>query len=62
MSSAKAELATEKALPWAPLGQPTFAVLWGATIISNVGTWMHDVGAGWLMTQLAPTPIVVAGV
>lgn len=62
MTSAKAESAADKASPWAPLGQPTFAVLWVATIISNVGTWMHDVGAGWLMTQLAPTPIVVAAV
>lgn len=47
---------------WAPFGQRTFAVLWIATVFSNVGTWMHDVGAGWLMTVLSPTPIVVAAV
>ena len=47
---------------WAPLGQSAFAVLWLATVLSNVGTWMHDVGAGWLMTVLSPSPIVVAAV
>ena len=47
---------------WAPFGYPAFAVLWIATVISNIGTWMHDVGAGWLMTELSPSPAVVAAV
>ena len=47
---------------WAPFGYPAFAVLWVATVISNIGTWMHDVGAGWLMTELSPSPAVVAAV
>jgi MFS family permease len=29
-------------------------------IVSNIGTWMHDVGAAWLMTSLAPSPFMVA--
>jgi len=29
-------------------------------LVSNTGTWMQDVGAGWLMTSLAPTPVMVA--
>ncbi len=29
-------------------------------MFSNVGTWMHEVGAGWLMTSLAPDPLMVA--
>lgn len=45
---------------WGPFGQPAFALLWTATLISNTGTWMHDVGAGWLMTTLSPSPAVVA--
>lgn len=45
---------------WAPFGQRAFALLWGATLISNIGTWMHDVGAGWLMTNLAPSPAIVS--
>lgn len=43
-----------------PLSYPIFRALWIATIISNVGTWMHDVGAGWLMTSLSPSPLLVA--
>ncbi|WP_346840078.1 MFS transporter [Microbulbifer sp. SAOS-129_SWC] len=45
---------------WAPFAHPAFAVLWTATVISNVGTWMHDVASGWLMTSLAPSPSMVA--
>jgi MFS family permease/quinol monooxygenase YgiN len=44
---------------WAPLGIGSFALLWSATLVSNIGTWIHDVGAGWLMTTLNPTPSVV---
>ena len=29
-------------------------------LLSNTGSWMHDVAAGWLMTTLAPTPFMVA--
>ncbi|SFW36672.1 MFS transporter [Nitrosovibrio sp. Nv17] len=46
--------------PWAPLAQPLFRTIWIATLVSNIGTWMHDVGAAWLMTTLAPTPIMVS--
>ncbi|XWN33589.1 MAG: MFS transporter [Devosia sp.] len=35
-------------------------MLWIATVVSNVGTWMNDVGAGWLMTTLDPSPATVA--
>lgn len=46
--------------PWSPLRHRTFCVLWIATVVSNIGTWMNDVGAGWLMTTLAPDPLLVA--
>jgi MFS family permease len=45
---------------WAPLGNATFRNLWLATIVSNIGTWMQDVGAGWLMTSLSSSPAMVA--
>jgi MFS family permease len=45
---------------WSPLQIPLFRALWLATIASNVGTWMHEIGAGWLMTTLSPTPVMVA--
>ena len=49
-----------QASAWSPFANRTFAVLWMATVVSNVGTWMNDVGAGWLMTSLAPSPLMVA--
>lgn len=37
-----------------------FWVLWWATVISNIGTGMHEVATGWLMTELAPSPFMVS--
>jgi len=34
--------------------------VWLATVVSNIGTWMNDVAAGWLMTSLASSPAIVA--
>lgn len=45
---------------WSPLRHATFRWLWIASIASNIGTWMHEVGAGWLMTGLSASPIAVA--
>lgn len=46
--------------PWAPLERPLFRALWIATVVSSIGTWMHEVGAGWLMVTLAASPLMVA--
>ena len=46
--------------PWSPLHNKLFRGLWIATIVSNIGTWMQDVGAGWLMTSLTASPALVA--
>ena len=45
---------------WKPLRQPVFRALWIASLTSNIGTWMQNVGAAWLMTSLTPSPVVVA--
>ena len=45
---------------WSPLVFTAFRWLWIASIVSNVGTWMHEVGAGWLMTSLSSSPSMVA--
>lgn len=45
---------------WSPFRHRVFAVLWLAMLLSNVGSWMHDVGAGWLMTTLNPSPLLVS--
>jgi len=46
--------------PWSPLRNGLFRSLWIATIVSNIGTWMQDVGSGWLMTSLSSSPSMVA--
>jgi MFS family permease len=48
------------AAPWSPLASPLFRGLWIAALVSNIGTWVQDVGAAWLMTSLAPSPLMVA--
>jgi len=45
---------------WAPLGEPLFRSLWIAAVVSYTGTWMQNVGAGWLMTQLSVSPLMVS--
>jgi MFS family permease len=37
-----------------------FRAMWFASVASNIGTWMHTVGASWLMTTLATSPLPVA--
>ena len=43
-----------------PLRIKVFRNIWLANLVSNIGTWMHDVSAGWLMTDLAPDPFMVS--
>ena len=45
--------------PWAPLGEPLFRSLWIASVISYTGTWMQNVGAGWLMTRMTTNPLMI---
>jgi len=45
---------------WSPLRRPLFRALWIADVVSNIGTWMHDAAAAWLMTLLAPSPLMVS--
>ncbi len=44
---------------WAPLSEPLFRSLWIASVISYTGTWMQNVGAGWLMTQMTMNPLMI---
>ncbi len=29
-------------------------------MVSNLGAWIHSVGAGWLMTSLSPSPFIIS--
>src|ERR1700692_3615353 len=42
-----------------PLREPLFRALWIAAVVSYTGTWMQNVGAGWLMTSLTLSPLMV---
>jgi hypothetical protein len=52
--------ASANAAAYAPLRQPIFRAPWLASLVSNLGTWLQNVGAGWLMTGLTPSPVLVA--
>jgi len=45
---------------WALLRRPLFRALWIASLTSSIGTWMHELGAAWLMTSLTLSPVMVA--
>jgi MFS family permease len=64
MSSAEERAADQSGVrepsAWSPLSQSLFRSLWLAAVASNIGTWMHNVGADWLMTSLAPSPLMVS--
>lgn len=44
----------------APLKNPVFAALWIATVVSNIGTWMQNAAAGWLMAGLTQDAFIVS--
>src|SRR5689334_15749519 len=46
--------------PWAPFRHCTYAVVWTATVVANVGGWMYNAAAAWLMTSLDPDPLKVS--
>jgi MFS family permease len=45
---------------WRTLRHRVFFWLTLAALVSNIGTWMQNVGAAWLMTSLSPSPLLVA--
>jgi MFS family permease len=45
---------------WEPLRYPVFRAFWLAVLASQIGTWMQNAGAAWLMSTLAASPALVA--
>jgi MFS family permease len=43
-----------------PLKISIFRNIWIANMVSNIGTWMHEVGAGWLMATMSSDPLLVS--
>src|SRR5580698_1835896 len=60
MSQASPGASRASAPAFAPFRHRTFAVIWGATVVSNIGGWMYSVASGWLMTNLDPNPLIVS--
>ena len=48
------------ALPLEAFRYRMFAMLWVATIVSNIGGWMYSAAAGWLMTSLTKDAFLVS--
>ena len=59
-TQASASPPAESVSPWSPFQVRIFRQLWLANLVSMIGTWMNDVGAGWLMATLTDSPVMVA--
>lgn len=46
--------------PWSPWRHQAFRAIWTAGLVSNIGIWMQNVGAAWMMTSLTETVLMVA--
>ena len=60
MSASFSSSSAKVGSPFSPFRHPAFAVIWTATVIANVGSWMYSAASGWLMTSLDPSPLVVS--
>src|SRR5580704_16784218 len=62
MTVGQSSLAGQRAAvsPWSPFRYPIFALMWTATVVSNIGGWMYSAASGWLMTSLNPDPLIVS--
>lgn len=49
-----------KSPAFTPLHNRLYRWLWTASLASNIGTMAQNVGQGWLMTSLTPSPLLVA--
>src|SRR4051794_11906060 len=45
---------------WSPLTYQAFRALWISSTASHIGSYMTDVGQGWLMSSLTPSPLIVS--
>jgi MFS family permease len=39
-----------------------FRALWLAILVGNIGTWVHDTAAAWVMAEMTGSPLMVAAV
>jgi uncharacterized membrane protein YphA (DoxX/SURF4 family) len=47
---------------FAPLRHKLFAIIWLATVLGNIGSFMRDVASAWLVTDLSASPLAVSAI
>jgi MFS family permease len=52
--------ALRRSATFEPLRGAVFRNLWLASFAANIGMWMNDVTAAWVMTSLTTSPVMVA--
>ena len=45
---------------WSPLKISVYRSFWICAFLSNLGTWIQDVAASWVMTHLNTSPLVIS--
>jgi hypothetical protein len=45
---------------FSPFKESLFRTLWIAAFISNIGTWMQNVGVSWVAATLSTSPLIIA--
>src|SRR6188472_4725428 len=45
---------------WAPFASHAFCWLWLANTVTALGTWIQNTASAWIMTDLAPSPMMVS--
>jgi MFS family permease len=45
---------------WAAFRHRAFTVVWIATVVSNIGSWMYNAASGWLMVSLNGDALLVS--
>jgi MFS family permease len=58
--AAAAVARTELTSPWTAFHHKAFTVVWIATVVASIGSWMYSAASGWLMTSLNPDPVMVS--
>lgn len=53
-------LAVANAGSMRPFHSKIFAIVWTATVLSNIGGWMYSAAAAWLMTSLTRDALIVS--
>ncbi|WP_413557428.1 MFS transporter [Bdellovibrio sp. HCB209] len=45
---------------WSPLKITVYRNFWICAFLSNLGTWVQDVAASWVMTHLSTSPLIIS--